>query len=1371
MLFDMKLTRLLSLPLALVLTAASFTHAATTEEGILPLGKNGKPLNLDFEDGSLRDWTADGRAFDKQPVKGDTVNPRRSDMRSEHRGNYWVGTFEVAGDAPQGTLTSAPFKVTLPYASFLLAGGSQTKTRVELVQAGDQKVFFKASGTDSENLQPVVVDLKEQQGKEIFVRLIDQESGGWGHINFDDFRLYAKRPSFPNEMTPASLAKRNDLPPIDTVKFAGLSPEDAAKDMTLPPGFKATLFAGEPDVKQPIAFAIDDRGRLWVAEAFTYPIRSPEGQGKDRILVFEDTDGDGKFNKRTVFMEGLNLVSGLEVGFGGVWVGAAPYLMFIPVKDGDEPKPAGPPQILLDGWAYQDTHETLNTFTWGPDGWLYGCHGVFTHSNVGKPGAPNNERTRLNAGVWRYHPIRHTFELFSEGTSNPWGIDFDEHGQCIIEACVIPHLFHMIQGGRFTRQAGSHFNPYVYDDIKTVADHVHWVGNQGPHAANARSAAAGGGHAHAGLLVYQGDNWPESFRGKVFMNNIHGACINMDTLERQGSGFVGHHNPNLIDFNDTWSQIINLETGPDGAVYMIDWYDKNQCHHNDANGHDRTNGRIFKVAYGNTKWAPVDLQKKNVDELIDLAVNRGDWTSRHARRILQERAATDAGVKEKVARHRPDDSSGSDPKRGLRWLWTLHITGGFKDSLASSALHHGDEYSRAWAIQLACEETNKPIASALVKEFAQMARNDKSPVVRLYLASACQRLPAESHWGIVENLFAHAEDAGDHNLPLMVWYAAEPLPALDFQRALALASEAKLPNILNFMVRRTAALNTPEALAAITATLQKTSTDVHRLEILGGLSFALKGQRAAAMPKGWEAVESKLGSSANPEVRAQVQALSLTFGSAKAVAALKATLMDKSADAAARRTAFDSLLGAKDPSLAGLLQQLVTDPVMQSPALRGLAAYDDPGTPSAILGVYPTLEGSRKRDALNTLASRVAFAKPLLSSVSSGSIPKQDLTAELVRQLRSLKNEDLNQEIQKVWGLMRESAADKQKEIAKYRGIFQAGGSQPGDAARGRAVFAKICQQCHTLFDTGGKVGPDLTGSNRGDLDYILQNIIDPNAVIPNDYKAWNLETTDERSISGILKQQDDQAVTLVTANETIVVPRKEIQSLKEGQLSMMPEGLLQPLSDQEVRDLLYYLRAAGQAPLPASAENASLFFNGKDLSGWDGDLPLWKVENGEIVGRSATGLKHNVFLKSQLTLEDFRLVLKVKLTPNSENSGVQFRSETFGEYEMKGCQADIGAGWWGKLYEENGRALLWKEPGDSFVKTNDWNTYEIVAVGGSVRTALNGHACVEINDDKIARRGIVGLQMHAGGPLEVRFKDLQLELNPKNELKTVTKR
>lgn len=1187
------------------------------------------------------------------------------------------------------------------------------------------------------------------------------------------------------EAAPSSPSASRQIPGPDIVKFTGLSGEQAVKEMSLPPGFNATLFAAEPDVQQPIAFCIDDRGRLWVAEGYTYPNRvgsppkddrpasadrtqpAPEQLkdilgAKDRILVFEDTGGDGKFNRRTVFLEGLNLVSGIEIGFGGVWIGAAPYLLFVPIQDGDEPKPAGPPQILLDGWGWQDTHETLNTFKWGPDGWLYGCHGVFTHSNVGKPGAPDSERTRINAGVWRYHPTKKIFEVFAEGTSNPWGIDFDEHGQCFIEACVIPHLFHMIQGGRYHRQAGSHFNPHIYDDIKTIADHVHWAGDKGPHAGNARSAAVGGGHAHAGLMIYQGDNWPEIYRGQIFIGNIHGACINWDTPERKGSGFVGRHNPNLIEFNDKWSQVLDFRTGPDGAVYFIDWYDKNECHSGNPEMHNRSNGRIFKVSHGETKFATVDLQKKPDDELISLGLERNDWWGRHARRILQERAQTIPSLRKRVSASMPAEPPGYEPDKKLRWLWTAHTAGSFSPTYA---LARANEYVRAWAIQLICED--KSVSESVLKEFVRLAREDRSPLVRLYLASAMQRLPIEDRWQVIEALSQRAEDANDHNIPLMVWYAAEPLPTKDFERALKLAENAKLPRLLNFMVRRTAALNTPEALAAITRALKRADDDSRRLDILNGLSAALKGQRNAPMPQGWPEIETTLGESPNAEVRSRVQSLSLTFGSPTALAALRRTLMDDSAEMSARQTALESLLGVRDSALPPLLRQLLTTRKLQGPALRALAAFDDPETPAAILSGLPSFGPAEKRDAFNTLAARPAYAKDLLTAVGEKKIPSTELTADLIQQLRNLKNAEIEALLAQVWGVARETTADKKAETAKYRNIVRAGGSQPGDAMRGRVVFAKACQQCHVLFDSGGKVGPDLTGSNRGELDYILENIVDPNAVIPNDYRGWIVETKDDRIITGVMKQQTDLAVTVATQTETLTIPRDEIQSLQEGQLSMMPEGLLAQLTDQEVRDLVYYLRQPGQVPLLATPDNIALFFNGKDLSFWDGEPTLWKVENGEIVGKTATGLKHNEFLKSQFLLEDFRLVCKVKLIPNSANSGIQFRSEPFGEFEMKGCQADIGAGWWGKLYEENGRALLWKKPGDMHIKPEEWNTYEILAVGSKIRTALNGNLCVDLDDPQVARRGIIGLQVHSGGPTEVRFKDLQLELNPRFELLT----
>ena len=668
-------------------------------------------------------------------------------------------------------------------------------------------------------------------------------------------------------MTVVARAAAPSVLPADDVKFSGLSADQAAKEITLPPGFKATLFAGEPDVVQPIAFCIDDRGRLWVVEGMTYPKRQPEGQGKDRILVFEDTDGDGKFDKRTVFMEKLNLVSGIEVGFGGVWIGAAPYLSFVPVKDWDNPKPAGDAQILLDGWDFaRDTHETLNTFTWGPDGWLYGCHGVFCPSNVGKPGTPKEQRQWVDAAVWRYHPTKHQFEVFAEGTSNPWGVDFDANGQCFIEACVIPHLFHMIQGGKYQRQGGAHYaanademkrfaaskegksdktlHPYVYDDIKTIADHRHYLGDKGPHAANGKSDAAGGGHAHAGLLVYQGDSFPAEYRGKLFMNNIHGQRINMDIPERAGSGFVGKHGADFLNFNDRWSQIINLQTGPDGSMFMIDWYDKNQCHHNDVNGHDRSNGRIFKISYGDKKVTRVDLAKLSDEELVKLLSSKNSWHARHAQRILQERSTELVAIIFSAASNRSVENSpefksavGRLDKMGeqllknlnspstttaerLRALWTLHVTTAKQSEWRFAALGHKDELVRCWAIQLLFESAPtvqpnfllsasapKPTFGAAARTWngttlAQMAGADSTPMLRLYIASALQRVKPQNRVETLEALLAHAEDATDQNLPLMYWYAAEPVAGQSVGAAAKLLTKTKIPQVREYITRR-----------------------------------------------------------------------------------------------------------------------------------------------------------------------------------------------------------------------------------------------------------------------------------------------------------------------------------------------------------------------------------------------------------------------------------------------------------------------------------------------------------------------------------------------------------------------------------------
>jgi putative membrane-bound dehydrogenase-like protein len=1341
-------------PTRLTAPGASAAQSSASADGVPAKTADGRTLNLDFETGDLSDWVAEGRAFERQPIEGDTVHPRRSDSVSGHRGDYWIGTYERFGDGPQGTLTSVPFRVTHPYASFLVAGGAGGALRVELVRADGGDVVFSASGRSAEEMRQVVADLREHSGKEIFVRIRDRASAGWGHINFDHFRFHDVKPEVP--MVTATAAPGERTP--DFYPHAGLPADEAAREMKLPDGFRVTVAAAEPDVKQPIAMAYDDRGRLWVAEAYEYPVPAEGRDGRDRILIFEDADSDGRFENRKVFAEKLNLVSGLEVGFGGVWVGAAPYFMFIPDRNGDD-VPDGEPEILLDGWAWQDTHETLNTFIWGPDGWLYGCHGVFTHSRVGKPGTPDEERIPLNAAIWRYHPTRHKFEIFAEGTSNPWGVDFDDHGQAFCTACVIPHLYHIIQGARYHRQAGSHFNPHTYADIATIADHRHYVGDN-PHGGNGNSNDAGGGHAHAGAMIYLGGTWPDEYRGRIFMNNIHGQRLNTDILKRNGSGFIGGHGPDFLLTGDLASQFLNIRYGPDGNAYVIDWYDTNACHHNNVEGHDRTNGRVYKVSYGESKSAPVDLKKLNDVALAEMVLQKNDWYVRHARRLLQERAA--AGGVDRAARDRLAKIavSHADVTRQVRAMWALHVSGGLPNEIISGLLGSSQEYVRAWAVQLSLDRESVNLG-VLRRHLVALAQSDQSPVVRLYLASALQRMPLDERWRILDGLVRHSQDATDHNLSLMYWYAAEPLAEVDPERGLAfgLSCGKTIPVLREFMVRRIGSLNSGPAIALLVRALGKSTDDLEKLVILRGIDRALAGRRRVEPPAEWTAVYGKIVKGRNEGLQSEATALGVKFGDSAAMDAFRKLVALKSADTAARQRALKALLDARDPGLADTLQQLLDESSLRGQALTGLAQYDDAQTPDKILAIYQSLTAEEKRAAMATLAARTAYGARLLQSIAEKRIPATDLSADLVRQLHNLRDPAVDKLLAEIWGQVRPTAEDKAKLIAEHRQLLDDDPETEPDLPLGRAIFTKTCGQCHKLYGTGDTIGPDLTGSNRSDAEYLLSNVFDPSGLISKEYQSTLVITDNGRVVTGIVTVEDDKSLTIRTATETLVLPKDEIEERGLSDVSMMPDDQLKLFSKHEILSLFAYLRDKNQVPILATKDNANLLFNGRDLAGWTGDSQLWSVQDGEIIGRTK-GLDHNTFLVSDLTVEDFRLSLDVRLMNNAGNSGIQFRSEPMGGFEeLRGYQADIGPDWWGKLYEENGRALLWDKSGEAHVKKDDWNRYEIEAVGSRIRTWINGQPCVDLDDPDGKRRGILALQLHSGDATEVRFRNLQLEV------------
>jgi len=584
-------------------------------------------------------------------------------------------------------------------------------------------------------------------------------------------------------------AKKNAQPIVEKP----FPPLEAAKTMQVPKGFNVTLFAGEPDIKQPIGFCIDDRGRLWVAEANNYPDK--KAGKKDRIIILEDTDGDGTHDKRIVFYDKLEYVSGIEVGFGGVWVMSIPNFYFIPDADYDG-VPDGEPVVLLDGFGtHANSHTIANGFAWGPDGWLYGTHGITNWSLPGKPGTPKEKRRRFEGGVWRYHPVRHIWEPFAIGTTNPWGVDWNEYGHAFVCNCVNPHLFHIIQGAHYEPARNRPTGRFAYERIPTIADHLHFTNTKTIRAGigTPEEDAAGGGHAHSGTMIYLGDNWPAKYRGDVFMNNIHGRRINHDRLARKGSGYAASHAPDVVRARDPWFVGVTLAYGPDGGVYVSDFSDTGECHH--TRNTQKHTGRIYKITFGKPKPWKGDIGKLNILELVKLQLHPNEWFARHARRVLHERQANTSVLAKTLK------SSRSVPLR-LRALWALRVTGNLDEKKLEGLLQDSSEHLRAWAIQLLCE--NRKPSEAARAEFARMAHEDKSPLVRLYLASAMQRLLLKQRVPVLAHLLAHTEDKDDQNLPLMYWYATEPVVAADRVAAVKLLTACQIPKVRQFITHRMA---------------------------------------------------------------------------------------------------------------------------------------------------------------------------------------------------------------------------------------------------------------------------------------------------------------------------------------------------------------------------------------------------------------------------------------------------------------------------------------------------------------------------------------------------------------------------------------
>jgi putative heme-binding domain-containing protein len=768
------------------------------------------------------------------------------------------------------------------------------------------------------------------------------------------------------------------------------------------------------------------------------------------------------------------------------------------------------------------------------------------------PNVFEGEGVEINGGVWRFHPVKKEFEVVAHGFSNPWGIDYDAKGQLFITACVIPHMFHVVPGGIYHRQGGQHFNPYVYQDIRTIVDHSH------------RSA-------HGGARIYQSDAFPENQRGRLFMANIHEHAVLSDILVPKGSGFVAQHADDFVMANNAQWIGFSMEIGPAGDLYVLDWHDADICGNSVM---QKETGRIFRISpvyslaehwegrYG-------DLTDLSDLELVDLQTSKSDWHARRARLILQTRAAK--GFIDEQATELLLDIFSKEPNQDyrLRAMWSLHITNNFTEDQLIKQLEDQDEYIRAWAVQFLFEDKNPSIG--LVNRIAGMAKKETSPVVRLYLSAALQRMKEADRWDVVSGLLTHGGDSEDHNIPKMIWFGLEPLVAKNPDRALQLAVQSKIPLVAEFIVRRVVDADQVESVIAMVE--KPTAT---QLVMLKGMLASLEGRSDLQAPDNWDRVYKDLSN--NKETASLALAIAQQFGDSEAASQYLATLQDTNTPADQQNHAIKGLAEKQWPELLPVLPELWERPEVRVEAIRALAAYDHWDSGEELLEIYPEFNSQEKLEVVQAMASRSSYGRLLTDRLKEGTIPKSDIPAYVARQLRRVVGNGFVE----VWGPIDELSIDRDAEYARYTAMLTPESLGAADIKNGEALFHKSCGACHQMYGEGGDLGPDLTGSNRQNLDYILSNILNPNGDIQDDYKMVIITTRDGRTWVGNVSSENQRQVTLkVVGQDQVIINVSNIQSRETAPKSLMPEGLLLTMTEQQVIDLIAYLQT--QEPLASN--------------------------------------------------------------------------------------------------------------------------------------------------------------------------------------------
>jgi putative heme-binding domain-containing protein len=720
---------------------------------------------------------------------------------------------------------------------------------------------------------------------------------------------------------------------------------------------------------------------------------------------------------------------------------------------------------------------------------------------------------------------------------------------------VIPHLWHIIPGGAYHRQGGSHFNPYVYEDLKTIADHRH------------RSA-------HGGASIYLSDAFPEQHFGRIFMANIHEHAVLSDIIERSGSGFTASHGEDFALANNAAWVGFSTEIGPDGGLYILDWHDRDICGTEVLN---EDTGRIFKIMPEQSmaeEWEGRydDVSAMTDDQLIDLQTRNSAWHARRARLNLQYRAS--AGELESGTHMKLWDlfHSESNPDWRLRAMWALHVTEGIQVDQLLELLDDSDEYVRSWAIQMLAEDFTPP-ADAITR-FGLMANEDESPVVRLYLAALLQRLDHNQRWEIAEHLMKKGEDADDHNIPVMLWLGFEPLVTDNPERALILASQSEIPSVARFTSRRVVEAGQLELLVDA---IDHQSTGLRFM--LEGMRDGLEGQSSDIHPPdNWGDKYQELRQSEDDRIAQIVLDIAQQFGDSDASGQFLALLNDSEVPVEQRREALRVLAGQQNENIIQELPVYLDDQNLRVEAIRAVANFSEEEAGKLLIEKYGEFDRLEKNEIIRALSSRTEYGQLLTDALKDGRIPKRDIPVDVARQLQRVVGVGFVD----VWGPIGDELTANEIAYRNYRELLTDETIVKGDENRGRVVFNRVCGACHKLYDEGGEIGPELTGSNRQNVDYILRMVINPNEVVSDVYRLVVITTRDGRTYSGNVVSESERQLTLRTVGlDEVIINKSDIQTREDTESSLMPPRLFETLEDEEVIDLVKYLQTNEQVPLP----------------------------------------------------------------------------------------------------------------------------------------------------------------------------------------------